>query len=92
MCVYTHVHVKFMGVASVIKKFLLFKGIVRHVRASLFLCMLRVMTALDQEGRGQGPAKRPQVPGLIDAGLVPLQTLMHQCWHPVSHAQSFTKT
>lgn len=42
------------------------------------------MAALDEEGPGQGPPKRPQVPGLIDAGLVPLQTLMHQCWHQVT--------
>ncbi len=46
-------------------------------------CMQMVMTALDEEGAGKGPAKRPHVPGLIDAGLVPLQTLMHQCWHHV---------
>lgn len=41
------------------------------------------MAALAQEGLGQGAAKRPQVPGLIDAGLVPLQSLMHHCWHQV---------
>ena len=42
------------------------------------------MAALHEEGAGQGPPKRPHVPGLIDAGLVPLQTLMHQCWHQVT--------
>ena len=46
------------------------------------------MAALEQEGTGQGPAKRPQVPGLIDAGLVPLQSLMHNCWHQVSKSSS----
>lgn len=44
------------------------------------------MAALQQEGLGQGAAKRPQVPGLIDAGLVPLQSLMHHCWHTVSNS------
>ena len=46
------------------------------------------MAALEQEGAGQGPAKRPQVPGLVDAGLVPLQSLMHHCWHQVSNSSS----
>ena len=46
--------------------------------------MQGVMAALHEEGTGQGPPKRPHVPGLIDAGLVPLQTLMHQCWHQVT--------
>lgn len=46
------------------------------------------MAALEHEGSGQGPAKRPQVPGLIDAALVPLQSLMHHCWHQVSNSSS----
>ena len=51
-------------------------------------CWQAVMAALEHEGTGQGPAKRPQVPGLIDAGLVPLQSLMHHCWHQVSDSSS----
>ena len=47
--------------------------------------MQAVMVALDEEAAGQGPPKRPHVPGLVDAALVPLQTLMHQCWHQVEH-------
>ena len=47
-------------------------------------CWQVVMAALDLEGLGLGTPKRPHVPGLIDAGLVPLQSLMHNCWHQVS--------
>lgn len=46
--------------------------------------MQAVLVALDEEAAGQGPPKRPHVPGLVDAALVPLQTLMHQCWHQVN--------
>lgn len=47
------------------------------------VCMQAVMAALNEEAAGQGPSRRPHVPGLIDAALVPLQTLMHHCWSQV---------
>ena len=44
------------------------------------------MAALEDEAAGQGSARRPNVTGLIDAALVPLQTFMHHCWHQVCAA------